>query len=609
MARVYCLIMTVKNLINSSRILSVSSQQITYLVSVFFVASVLPYIALSRKYLFFQTNDDFQILARVSGIFYGSPTDELIFVAPPLSTLMEVLYKISQDYSWYTILLLSTQFFSIVGYLLIFEERIMSLSFFKGVTLMILVSTPIFIFFVMFYSLNFTQSGIIASGVGTLLFIFGESKYKKTFGLILISLGILWRNDGSLITILYVISFILLSKIIQNKSKDIITFFRILLPVAIVSIISYGCYALTFNDWAPWLSHEKREYAQLKNVFTQLYGFTPTAVSASNLENSAKAAGLSDNDWALYEKYYFLDDEVFSIQTQSVIAENRMQQPYHEHLSQTFENLNDHLQNQYKLELEVNLILSAIIISLAAKYRIRLYFGFWIFLYLSYFGILLLGERLPERVFWPFTFVALASLIATVAMKKDEQLFKNFVSSKYINYELTSFVILLALFLPLSHKLFMVHQKYIDNDLWWKVAPEQQILGIEDLYYYEPDKPIVAFSNFYNGFVKTMDPMQAPSSLSAIWRNLIFIGWDNRTPEFNERIKDYGLTPDLFTSVAKGEAYLATWNNSSDTFEVNNVSIFLREHKNVEVIWEPSPFISSDAGLVIWRAKDYVFIK
>jgi hypothetical protein len=353
----------------------------------------------------------------------------------------------------------------------------------------------------------------------------------------------------------------------------------------------------------------KKDYVELKNVFTQLYGFESTANSYPDLEIPAKAAGFTDNDWDLYKKYYFLDNKVFGVQVQAEIANNRMQQSYPVFLYQTFENLNNLLTSRYKSELRVSLILSAIVILFATKFRLRLYFGFWIFLYLAYFGILLLGERLPERVFWPFTFVALSTLIATIIMSSDEQIFKRFSNSKLATYEVLSFAALLILIFPLSNNLFILYQNKIDSQLWWKVAAEQKILNIDRVYYYEPDKPVVAFFSFYENFRKTMDPMQGPSSLPAIWSNLILIGWENKSPEFNERLKDYGLTPDLFTSVATGDAYLATWTNPSNNFEVGNASTFMREHKNIEIIWEPVPFVFSDSGLAIWRAEDFIVIK
>jgi hypothetical protein len=590
-------------------IIKSSRQKLTYFGVSFLVASVLPLIALSRKYLFFQNNDDIFILGRASGIFYGEPSSELIYVSPPLSTSLELLYRLSQDYSWYTILLLITQFLSIFGYLLIFQDQVMALSKPKGAALMFLVSAPVFAFFILFFSLQFTQTGIMAAGLGSLLFIFGKGKFNKVFGLIMVSLGILWRSDGSLVVIAFVFGFVILYKIIHSEWQDIFKFLKTLLPVVVVSIFSYASYALTFNDWAPWISQDKKEYVELKNVFTQLYGFESTATSYADLEIPAKAAGFTDNDWDLYKKYYFLDNKVFGVEVQEEIARNRIQQSYPVFLSLTFENLNNLLTNRYKSELQLSLILSAIIILFATKFRLRLYFGFWIFLYLAYFGVLLLGERLPERVFWPFTLVAVSTLVAAIIMNGDEQIFKKIISFRPVNYELVILVVLIILIFPLSNNLFVIYQNKIDSQLWWKVAPEQKILNIDKVYYYEPDKPVVAFFSFYENFRKTMDPMQGPSSLPAIWNNLIFIGWENKTPEFNKRLKDYGLAQDLFTSIATGDAYLATWTNPSDNFEVNNGSIFLREHKNIDVIWEPEPLVFSDSGLAIWRAEDFVVIK
>jgi hypothetical protein len=171
---------------------------------------------------------------------------------------MALLYKLSQDHSWYTILLLMTQFLAVLGYLLIFQERIMLKSRSKGAALMFLVSAPVFLFFILFFSLQFTQTGIMAAGVGTMLFIFGMGKFKKVLGLVLVSLGILWRSDGSLVVILFVIGFVILYKFIQNEKQEIFKFLITLIPVVAVSLASYASYVLTFNDWAPWISQEKK---------------------------------------------------------------------------------------------------------------------------------------------------------------------------------------------------------------------------------------------------------------------------------------------------------------------------------------------------------------
>lgn len=580
-------------------------RMISFNVSAAIVAGIIPYIAVTKKYLFFQNNDDLFILGRVSGMFYGTPLDELIYVSPPLSTLMKYLYIFNNSYSWYTIILLFTQYLAVFSYLLIFEKKINSLSLGNGFILYVIASLPIFVFFILFHSLQFTQTGIMAAGLGALSFLLSDTKSKKILGLSLVTLGILWRSDGSLVAILFVLAFFFFIDLLTSKKIIIKPLVKKFLPIVLVASFSYGVYVASFNDWAPWIDQEKKEYVQLKNVFTQLYGFESTATSYLDLEIPAKEAGFTTNDWALFQKYYFLNEDVFGVETQAVIAQNRFQDSYLVFFQKTFDNLIRLLTTRYAEVIIVSFAFSLLAIVLARQKRVLVFLGFWTLLSASYLMILLFGERLPERVFWPLTFVALATLIGTILVNYSN--FQGFTNFGFASNILLGVAALIFIFT--FSDLFKLHQKKVYTDLWWKVAAEQNILGIEKVYNFKPDKPVVAFFSFYENFRKTLDPLDAPSELPAIWKDLILIGWENKTPEFNKRLLENGLTPDLFTSVALGDAYLATWTNPSDNFEAGNGSIYLREHKNIEVIWDSEPVVFSDAGLIIWRAADFEVIK
>ena len=591
--------------ISDMQILMTKKRMISFYVSAAIVAGIIPLIAIGRKYLFFQNNDDLFILGRVSGMFYGTPLDDLIYVSPPLSTLMKFLYIFNNDYSWYTIILLLTQYLAVFSYLLIFEKKIISLSSWNGFIIYIIAGLPIFTFFILFHSLQFTQTGIMAAGLGALSFLLSEDKVKKTLGLILVALGILWRSDGSLVAILFVLVFFFFINLLILQKIKFKFFFKKFLPIILVSSFFYGAYVASFNDWAPWISQEKKEYVQLKNVFTQLYGFDSTATSYLDLELPAKEAGFTSNDWELFQKYYFLNDDVFGVETQAEIAQNRFQDSYFVFFQETFDNLTILLTTRYTEIIVVSFAFSLLATVLARQKRVLVFVGFWTLLSTSYLMILLFGERLPERVFWPFTFVALATLIGTILVS-----YSNFEG--FTNYGLASnifFGIAALIFIFTFNEHFKAHQLKIDSELWWKVAPAQELLGIDKIYYFESKKPIVAFSSFYSPLLKTLDPLDAPSDLPPIWNKLILIGWENKTPEFNNRLLENGLTSDLLTSIALGDAYLATWSNLEENFEVGKVSVFLREHKNIEIIWESAPFVYSDMGLAIWRAERFEVIK
>lgn len=587
------------------RTLAIQKKIVFFYLSAAIVSGILPFIAIFNKYLFFQINDDLLIMGRASGIFYGTPTDELIFISPPLSSLMKYLYVLTDSQAWYTIILLSTQYLAVFAYFIIFEKKINSLTKINGLLIYMIAGLPIFIFFILFHSLQFTQTGIMAAGLGALAFLLGDKKFKKILGLFLVSLGILWRIDGSLVAILFVLILFLFVNFLETKKLFVLNFIKTIVPVVLVATVSYGTYALSFNTWAPWISAEKKEYVELKNVFTQLYGFESTATSYSSLETPAKEAGFSTNDWELFQKYYFLNDEVFSVNVLAQIAEKRIQDPYLVFAQKTLNNLIKIGTNSYKEVLIASFCFSILAVFFARKHRFLLLLGFWALLLVFFFAILLFGERLPDRVSWPFTFVALSTLSALTIIR-----FSSFEKlGSYNSVSKILFACVGAIFLFSFNEHFKEHQQKIDDEIWWKVAPSQGILGIEKIYYFKPEKPIVAFSSFYSPLLKTLDPLDAPSDLPPIWNKLILVGWENKTPEFNQRLAEYGLTPDLFTSIAVGDAYLATYQDPNIGFEVHHGSIYLREHKNIEVIWERQPMVYSDAGLAIWRANDFKVIK
>jgi hypothetical protein len=245
--------------------------------------------------------------------------------------------------------------------------------------------------------------------------------------------------------------------------------------------------------------------------------------------------------------------------------------------------------------------------SLVYRNRFKIFTIFWGFTFLTYFCILLFGERLPARVLFPFAFLSVTVFTAYIL----HELKKNFYNKKSIIHT-QSIKGLSVMTLILSTSLINVHNNYqeiISKEQWWKFAAQNKELGVDSINNFESDKPIMAFFSFYENFRKTVDPLTGPNQMSDIWHQLILIGWENRSPEFNTRLFNEGLTQDIFTSVAYGDAYLATWSNLEENFEVGKASVFLREHKNIEIIWESAPFVYSDTGLAIWRAERFEVIK
>jgi hypothetical protein len=574
--------------------------------TLFSIAIILPLIAISKNYLFFQNNDDLFIMGRASGMFYGEPSSELIYISPPLSWLLKILYSISGEWSWYTFALIFTQFLAVLIYLYLFQGVIQNAPSGRGFLITVIISLPVFVMFILFYSLQFTQTSIMATGIGVLAYLFGDTRVKKIFGLLLVALGILWRSDASIVVIAYVVGITVIFYLIKHKKINIKNFSKKLIPLFSVTLLSYAAYFVTFNDWTPWIDVEKREYVALKNVFTQLYGFESTATSYQDLKKPAKDVGWSDNDWNLYQSYYFADSEVFSVEKQSEIADMRIQQSYPSFAVAVAKNLMN-IFKKYETMLLITFLFTLLLLVFLNQNRAFLLVSFWAFTLVTYYFILFFGERLPDRVFWPFIFLNLTTFAVVIILSYREEFDLPSFQSKYFQpaAALAITVLISGVFL----NIFRDYQNKIHQEQWWKSAAQQQVLNIDKVYNFESDKPIMTFFSFYENFRKTIDPIKGPDHLPKIWDQMILIGWENRTPEFNKRLRANGLTEDIFTSVAFGDAYLATWTNPEDNFEAGRTSIFLREHKNIEIIWETTPFVFSDAGFTIWRAEDFLVIK
>jgi hypothetical protein len=229
-----------------------------------------------------------------------------------------------------------------------------------------------------------------------------------------------------------------------------------------------------------------------------------------------------------------------------------------------------------------------------------------IFFYLaSIYGvyILILSQgRIPERVLWPASFAILISIgIILVQQHVD----KVPVNKKLEPLSLEkSIVLIVGLFYVLIFGNLYNQYLQVEQELWWKKAKENEILGFERVLSYDPDKPIVAFSSFYDPLAKTHSPAKPPSQTDSIWKSMILTSWLGRTPELNKEIIRLGLSQDLFTSIAEGDAYLAV----SRMEDLKLVSEFLRQHRYIEVDWAKTPFIYSDTGLGIWKVENYELI-
>jgi hypothetical protein len=101
---------------------------------------------------------------------------------------------------------------------------------------------------------------------------------------------------------------------------------------------------------------------------------------------------------------------------------------------------------------------------------------------------------------------------------------------------------------------------------------------LDSIRTFQSDKPVISFSSFYSPLMN-VSPFSNTRENLKIWSSIIPFGTTIGSPDFDQNLKNRGLSQDLFGSVLSGSAYLGVTNVS----EKNLVTEYLREHYKVNV--------------------------
>ncbi len=524
--------------------------------------------------IYYQTNDDRGIELISNGVLYQSPSSELIYVSKLIGILLSGLYSFDINISWYLISILITQLLSIYLYLNLIKNLNPNLIF------SLISMLPLIIFYGIFFSIQYTQTALLAAAMGTLSILFEKRKVNLILAGILIFLGVSWRPNAAFVGIALVFGIIGVYELKALITKR----FIVTLGISATSLLLFLSF---FNSWAPWLAPEKRTFVEFNSARESVQGYGPTELTGEHLRKLSKKIGWSRNDYRLsQEKSYSYDPEIYSTSAYLFLEKNKQISPIYRHYFESIKNLFLILKNDYLFLVAMFMAGILVVTFQIKKVEISKLIVFTVGILTLFYAILLMG-KLPERLVWPIGFVALASFIFITFHKSDKSI-KTLSASTLI-------VIFLIFFASMNF-----YQRLMEQENWWKTSAQEQFLGVERLLGYQSDKPIVAFPSFYNYIWNTSSPLVDSKNAPDIWHKMIPIGWLNQSPDMNHYLKELGIEEDLFTSIAKGDAYLAVGNIE----ELQMVDQYLREHRNLEVNWPVSSFVFNDSGFEIWRVEE-----
>lgn len=564
---------------------------------IFAISFLLPFVSYKLNRISFQTNDDFLIMSFLAGYSIGEPKPQFVRIFEPLDTILRFLYEFNPNISWYVFFILFIQAVSYSVFASIVITRLRDITVSEKIVVVIAFVGLTMMFSLVFFMLQYTQVAIISSGVGTLGIIFRTKKTELIISIFLLIVGLLVRPQAALPAV--AITFFLICGLlyINNKAKLKSIHKRLWLVVG-VALSTFLIYLFSYNSWAPWISEERKELVERQESVRNIYDYSPFEEVRDFKLAAAQEAGFSKNDYKLIESYYFADAELFS--------------------SENLNNLELEIKKRKNLDIYKKIIFEFISGFLISNWLYLIFFlalnmlifqklvarpfqslAFTVLTVLGVYFYTLLQGKIPFAVFYATALISGVSILSFAVDKK-----KNYLNNKKrINNEglhYMSSLTLSIIFIFLSYKVFLLNQDKIDQNLYWRSGYFLEASEVAKFKNFDYDKPIVAFSTFYSQLEQTQNPIHIKPEDKKIWSQTVDIGWTLFEPAYLIHIQELGLSADLFSSVARGDAYVGT----GDPFEIQVLSQYLREHKNLRVTWVLLPIAderSSASGLSVWK--------
>jgi hypothetical protein len=564
---------------------------------VFLISFSLPFISFKLDKISFQTNDDFGIMSFLAGYSTDGPKPQFVRIFEPLDTILRGLYNLNPNISWYVFFFLFIQAvsYSVIASIVISKlkdlavsEKTVVIAAFLGLTLM---------YSLVFSFLQYTQVAIITTGVGTLGIIFRTKKSELAVSVFLLIIGLLIRPQAAL-PAWAIVFFLICGLFYINNKKKLKSISNRLFVVAGVAAGTYLIFIFSYNSWAPWISEERKELVKRQESVRNIYDYRPFNEANDLKLAAARDVGFSKNDYELIERYYFADADLFSSEKLSALEKEIKQRKdldvYKKIISEfIFVFLVSHWQYLCFL-----LIFTIIVFKNLITHSLKS-FLFTTITVLGIFFYTLLQGKIPFSVFYATVLISEASiLIFALNNKKNCWTIAPKIYLKY--FQQVASLALGVFFIFLSYQIFLQNQDKINKNVYGRSDYFLEISEVSKFKEFEYDKPVVAFSTFYSQLEQTQNPVAITQEDKKMWAQTVNIGWALFEPEYLSHIKELGLDEDLFSSVAKGDAYVGT----AKFFEIEALSQYLIEHRDLRVTWVLIPVTenrSSLSGLSVWK--------
>jgi len=248
-------------------------------------------------------NDDIQMIAMASGYWGGKPVPFLVFSNVILGFFLNFLYSLNTSANWEIWLFFTVHFFSILAlvFIVLSNKAVQTIVKMFGVLIIMLIE--------MYFLLNitFTTAAVASSIAGACLLLTEiqarslSRKFLVVWGYALILIAGLIRIESVALVFLSLIPFLINRQCLLNV--------KIIIPIfGIIGCLLLGLYMfdnLYVGSFPAWTSYK---------AYTQTRSMIHDTPRLTNVDGTIKEIGWSANDFDMFERWFFTDPHVYSIE-------------------------------------------------------------------------------------------------------------------------------------------------------------------------------------------------------------------------------------------------------------------------------------------------------
>ena len=533
------------------------------------------FILFSLTYLlftpYFQTNDDVGMMLISSGTSQiGTPSEYVFFTNIFIGKILKALYLFSSTTPWYGLYLITVLYFS---YSLIFY-RILK----NNISNRAFISVIYFLFFICaakftLLSLQFTIVAGLSGIAGFSIVVFTLNadtfsslfKYNKAIyaGLLFIVLSAMIRFESMILSGLLFVPVITLKLYEDHKTS-----FRSVL----LAVLAMGA-GFILNKYNDSIYAKQNNYVQFNSMRGEFVDNEIMNKNTPEVQMAAlKQAGWSVNDYEMMKSWYFMDENLYNVNTFGKALSVLKKIPDDASLQKVYQNISKVYATQKIYFKSAFILLITLLLLISLNYKtFKLMISAVVFSFLVIVALQFYLKPPPLRILYTVA----TGLLIVVQLVINGDIINELLKineNRRVSFYIVAFILFTTLMVNTTKS-----DKFISKDIHRKNAAIRKT--IDELTHNNETLYVIWANSFY---FEGIAPLENINYLKNF--HIFSLGTMQRMPYSIEVLKKYNAA-NLYTGMATNDNIKLILGNSHYNFKyLDKLNIFMKEHYNKTII-------------------------